>query len=346
MTGQELAARLWSGELGLAGDALHLLLAPAEAAYGAVVRARGAAYDRGILAATRAAVPVISVGNLAVGGTGKTPFANWLARRLVAAGRRPAILHGGYAADEPALHRGWSPDIPVVVGRDRIATAASAVAAGADTLVMDDGFQHRRLHRDVDIVMVAAERWQRQPHLLPRGPWRESPRALSRADLVVVSRKTAAPAERDAVLRDLQEHGLHVAAVFLSPAGWRPVGAAARPIVPRPPDGGPSLTPTAPDGEVLLVAAVAEPRLVAANARAAGARVAATVTFGDHHTYTKADVAGILERAEGRPIVTTEKDWTKLEPLLTRESVWLLVQEVRVEAGGDVLDGKIAAALS
>jgi tetraacyldisaccharide 4'-kinase len=328
-----LARRLWAGELGGTGALLNAALAPAEAAYGAAVRLRARAYARGLLEVRRVSVPVISVGNVAVGGTGKTPVAHWLAVTLRARGRRPAVLHGGYAEDEPDLHRHWSPDIPVVAEKDRFAGAERAIGAGADVLVMDDGFQHRRLHRDLDIVLVAAERWDESPRLLPRGPWRESRQALRRADLVIVTRKTAtrqgAAAVADAV-RALSPR-LAVANVHLA-AGWRLPGAA-RPAGP-------------PPGAALLVSGLAEPELFADSAALAGARVADRLVFPDHHVYAADDVARIRQAAAGRPIVTTEKDWTKLHHGLGHERVWLLVQGVIIESGGETVTQLLDQALT
>src|SRR5687767_4085944 len=119
-----------------------IALEPLSAVYRAVMSGRRAVYNRGLLRASRIDVPVISVGNLVVGGSGKTPFTRWLIGRLRELGRKPAVLHGGYAADEPALHRRWFPDAIVIEGRDRVAGAREAVARGADAIVLDDAMQH------------------------------------------------------------------------------------------------------------------------------------------------------------------------------------------------------------
>jgi tetraacyldisaccharide 4'-kinase len=325
----ELARRWWAGELGVAGRVLDAALAPAEVLYRTGVRLRAGAYGQGLLEVRRVSAPVISVGNVAVGGTGKTPFAHWVALQLQQRGRRPAMLHGGYADDEPELHRRWSPDIPVVAEKDRVAGAERALASGADALVMDDGFQHRRLHRDLDIVLVSGDRWEDHARLLPRGPWREPLRALARAHLVVVTRKAMTAYAAAAVSTSIAAMfpNVGVAAAHLRPAGWRRPGA------------GGALTPAAaPVAPALLVSALAEPGLFAGNAEQAGATVADRLAFPDHHAYADADVARIRETAAGRPIVTTEKDWTRLQPLLPDEQVWLLVQEVVIERGQDIID--------
>ena len=171
----ELAREVWSGGGGAVGAVLRTILAPAEAGYAAVVAARNGAYDRGWLRSERVEVPVISIGNVSVGGAGKTPFAAWLARWLTDLGRRPAIALRGYGEDEILLHRELNPDVPVFRGKRRVEAARQAVAAGRDAVVLDDAFQHRALARDLDVVLVPVEGWEPRPRLVPRGPWRESP---------------------------------------------------------------------------------------------------------------------------------------------------------------------------
>jgi tetraacyldisaccharide 4'-kinase len=327
-----LARRWWAGELGAGGTLLDAALWPAEMVFRAVAAARNSAYDRGVLSSGAAAIPVISVGNIAVGGAGKTPFTNWLARLLAERGERPAILHGGYAADEPELHRRWSADIPVYAERDRRKAAAEAVSTGATVLVLDDAFQHRRLRRDLDIVLVSAERWSAAPRLLPRGPWREGPAALQRADLVVVTRKAASAAQALDVARQVKVFCARGSVrVHLRPAGWL-LG-----------DGTPA---DAPGDAALLVAGVAEPTLLAASAREAGATLAGELLFGDHHDYTAADAERIVAAAAGRAIVTSEKDWVRLERWLRGADVRVLRQDVIVEEGAELLEACLDKLLS
>jgi tetraacyldisaccharide 4'-kinase len=324
---RQRVARWWAGEYGLAGRLAQAALLPAEVLYRAALASSNRAYDSGWLGTSRLPVPVVSVGNLAVGGTGKTPVAAWVAAALRKKGLRPALLHGGYAADEPALHRSWNADIPVFVGRDRVTTGRRAVAGGALSIVLDDGFQHRRLARDVDVVLIAAETWTAEPSLLPRGGWREGPRALSRATLVAVTRKTASAAEAATVARRVE-----------SIAGDRPVAVIALEAREwRRPDGSAGLPP----GDAFAVAAIARPEAFLANARAAGAVVAGARFFPDHHPYGARDAAAIFRDARNRAIVTTEKDWVKLRDHLDPGQVWLLVQSVEPEVGADALDAAL-----
>ena len=318
-----LLARAWAPE-GAGPRLIAPLLIPAEALYRAVILLRNLAWDREWATAVRSAIPVISVGNIAVGGAGKTPFSAWLAAQLRSRGERPAILHGGYAADEPALHRRWNPDIPVFEGRDRIESAAAAHRQGATVAVLDDGFQHRRLARDLDIVLIAAETWTRTRSLLPRGPWREPAASLRRAGLVVVTRKSADSATARRVAADLASLAPSVpqAVAAIEPAGWQATGPAG----------------TLPDGPCIAVAGIAAHASFLANARAAGAAVEHALIFGDHHAYTPADARRILAEAAGRCIVTTEKDAIKLHALLPHAPIRALLQGVRVETGADILE--------
>ena len=171
---------------GLARFFLSLLSIP----YALVVWLRNVLYDHKVLRSHHAAVPVICVGNISCGGTGKTPTVIALVRMLRAAGHRPAILTRGYKgsdempADEVLIFNRALPDIPVVVGPDRVASAKMAeVDHDIDVLVMDDGFGHRRLARDLDIVLLAEP--PTNVRLLPRGLYREPASSLSRADIVL-----------------------------------------------------------------------------------------------------------------------------------------------------------------
>ena len=325
-----LARRWWAGELGVAGTALDVTLAPAEAAYRLGVNLRNRAYDRSMLASTVASLPVISIGNIAVGGTGKTPFTSWLARHLARRGEIPAIVHGGYAQDEPELHRTWAPDIPVFVDRDRVRAAGLAHAAGATVVLLDDAFQHRRIRRDLDIVLISVERWSDTMRLLPRGAWREPPAALERADVIVCVRKTAAVAEAVSVARAVAERfDRPVMRVQLHAAGWQREGAPAG----------------APTGPCLLVAGLADPGLFVTNARDAGAQVTTELLFPDHHEYDDADAARIRAAAAGRTIITSAKDWVKLRGRIDTAQALVLTQEVVIEEGEPLLEAALGRVL-
>ncbi len=323
----DVVTRWWAGELGGAGRALDVVTAPVELMFRGVTTVRNALYEGGALERTKLTVPVVSVGNLAVGGAGKTPVTAWLAGSLHAAGRRPAVLHGGYADDEPALHREMNPQVPVHAGRDRVATGRAAIAEGADILVLDDAFQHRRLARDLDIVLVAAESWHRGRRALPRGPWREDVSALARADWVIVTRRTAtleaaratAAAIRSAVASP------RIGIVCLRARTWMHDGELAAP----------------PPQAALAVAAIATPDAFVLNAHGAGAATKAVAFFPDHHEYSAMDAESILRAAGASPIITTAKDWVKLRRVLPASRVWVLEQSVEPEDDAEILLGEV-----
>src|SRR5690242_4446166 len=173
-------------------------LIPLAGAYWTVMKLRAA---RARADAVRLPLPTIAVGNLSVGGTGKTPLAAWIAAYCAARGRTPGILLRGYGGDEPLVHRRLVPEAVVVANPDRVAGAVAARAQGARVLVLDDAYQLLGVGRDLNIVVVSAESAAASPWPLPAGPWREGRDALKRADLIVVTRK-AASAEAAAALAE------------------------------------------------------------------------------------------------------------------------------------------------
>lgn len=315
--------RLWEGGGGAGGRVLGALLTPAELVFRVAVRTRDVTYRFGLLDSHAPPIPAISVGNITVGGTGKTPMVRWLVRQLLARGWTPGILHGGYADDEPELHRRWFPELPVVADRDRLRGAGVAMEEGADVLVLDDAFQHRRFGRDLDIVLVAAETWTSRARLLPRGAYRESPDSLRRADVVVVTRRsadqgTAARVEQEAARRS----GGQTARVHLRPGAWLAGDGSPRRTAP---------------GEAVAVAAIGRPGDFFDQAVSRGARLRDAIAFRDHHRYTPEDAAGLAGLAAGGPLVTTAKDAVKLAPLLPGADLWILEQGVAFESGRDWL---------
>jgi len=336
MSLREWVPRWWEGEAGAIGRVADVVLAPAEAAFRGLVAVRNRGYDHGHVAAEVAPIPVISVGNVAVGGAGKTPVAAWIASRLQAWGREPAIALRGYGEDEVLVHRELNPTIPVYAAARRIEAVRSAAAAGRDCAVLDDGFQHRALARDLDVVLVAAEGWTPAPRLLPRGPWRESPEALSRADLVLVTRKSARVAERDRVVGERGERlGVRVAAAHLAPARLRPLHPGRR-----------TREVAALQGrKVLAVAALASPRPFIHHLEAGGATVE-PMLLRDHHEFSDADAAAIAARSPDLRIVMTLKDAVKLRGRLGPEvDAWVLHQSLAIELGEDIIDAALRRAL-
>jgi tetraacyldisaccharide 4'-kinase len=152
---------------------------------------RGLAYRRHWLPSHDLPLPTVAVGNLTVGGSGKTPVAIWIARHYVRNGLKPGILLRGYGGDETQVHRRSVPEATVVADPDRVAGASRALAQGAQVLVLDDAFQRLDVRRDLNIAVVAAETTRAVRWPVPAGPWREGLEALERADAVIVTRKRA-----------------------------------------------------------------------------------------------------------------------------------------------------------
>ena len=183
--------------------------------YRSAIDLRNFLYDEKWIPTHRAALPVISVGNLTTGGTGKTPFVAWLVQQLKSHGRRPAIVSRGYRTSSESTHAGNDeqqlleqlvPGTPHRQQRDRIASVQQLAATNeADIVVLDDGFQHRRLQRDLDLVLIDATVPWGYDHLLPRGLLREPHSSLHRADLVIVTRvDQVTVAERQRLQREIR----------------------------------------------------------------------------------------------------------------------------------------------
>ncbi len=314
------------------------LLLPLTPLYAAVVRARAAAFARGWAKVHRLPVPVISVGNITFGGTGKTPTVIALVRELAGLDRRPAVLtrgHGrrGHAplvvigpeleqsavetGDEPLEMARRLPGVPVVVDADRVRGGREAVRRGADVLVLDDGFQHLRVARDVDLVLLdAGDPWGGD-RLPPRGRLREPVSALSRASAVLITKVSRRSVELVAAITD------RVRRV----AGELPVLAAElRPTRVHTPDGWQPIDVLA-GRRVLAFAGLGRPSGFAALLEDAGADIVGTCWFADHHRYTADELHRVVSEAERDAAVpvTTGKDAVKLPK---NEGVWEVETEM------------------
>lgn len=308
--------RLVDGSARGAGPAAgRLVLAGLAVPYGLAVAVRNAAYDHGLLHRVTAPVPVVSVGNLTLGGTGKTPLVAWIAARLAAAGRRPAIVSRGYAArpgetsDEAAELALLVPGVRHEADRDRPAAAARAVAHGADVIVLDDGFQHRRLARDLDIVAIDATDPFGCGRLFPRGLLREPIAGLARAGGFVLTRADAVDPPGRAAIRRAVERARGGAAVMVwaeavhRPAGLRLFSGATRPL------------DVLRGRRIFAFAGIGNPTGFRRTLAAVGAEIAGCRWFADHHAYDEADLAQVAAagRAAGCDLlVTTLKDLVKV----------------------------------
>ena len=322
--------RVWWGT-DLASAVARAALWPVERVYAAAVGARGLLYDAGWLPAHRAAIPTVSVGNAMVGGTGKTPVAAWIARRLKERGSRPAIVLRGYGDDEPTVHRVLNPDVAVIVDADRVRGIARAAADGADIAVLDDAFQHRRARRAVDLVLISADRWTDNRRLLPAGPWRESLGSVRRATMVIVTRKAASEEMIDAVYAKLARVAPSVPRVA--------VCLALRELVQAAPDDAHmvNMMPLSAlaGRRVHLIVGVADPQSLVRQLEALGARVDATV-YPDHHGFGDEEIARFLHALTDDALaVCTLKDAVKLRSRWPRQAppVWYVSQQLIVERG-------------
>ena len=341
VTARDLVQALWFGD-GPAARTGRVALAPLGFAFSGIARLRGRLYDAGLAHSTEPMLPAIAVGNLTVGGTGKTPIAAELVRRLLAAGARPAVVLRGYGDDEPAVHRTLNPEAIVVADPDRLAGVAKGAAEGADVAVLDDAFQHRRIRRQADVVLVSADQWRDGARLgLPAGPWREPLEALRRAALVVVTRKAAGDERVHAVLRAVGRAapGRPLAVVRLEPAALRSPW----------PEQAPAALSMVAGRRVLAATAIGDPAAFLRQLDRLGASVVSR-TWPDHHAFSDADVSELVRAAaEADLVLCTLKDAVKLAPRWPRAGpgLWYVSQAVTFERGEsqlqDLLDRLIAS---
>ncbi|HLY52865.1 MAG TPA: tetraacyldisaccharide 4'-kinase, partial [Steroidobacteraceae bacterium] len=297
--------RLWYGDS--AGTALLLPLAWA---YGAVSGLRRQAYRSGLLRARRLTRPVVVVGNLTVGGTGKTPLTIWLAQQLSAARLRVGIVSRGYGrqgagvrsvqgdsdwrdvGDEPVILARRT-GCPTMVGADRVAAARTLIARGAEVILADDGLQHLRLGRDCSIVVIDGSRGFGNGRLLPAGPLREPAAALRRADIVIVN---GAPVHGSLGGGALAQGALSMQLV-------------AQPAVRLDGRAGSAGLGAFRGRRVHAVAGIGNPQRFFSELRSQGIEVIAH-PFPDHHPFTARELAF----ADELPVLMTEKDAVKCAP--------------------------------
>jgi tetraacyldisaccharide 4'-kinase len=316
-------------------------LAPAAWLFGGAVAARNALYDSGALRAIDLGLPTVSVGNLSVGGTGKTPVTAWVAGQYARRGLKPGILLRGYRGeDETLVHRVLTPAAAVVADPDRVRGAERARDGGAKVLILDDGFQHRRAKRDLDVVLVAAEEG-RAHRLLPAGPLREGRQALERAQVLVVTRKVLSREEAADVATAWSDGLDHLLIVVAELAARELVAVHAEPGAPPR-----TMALSALAGQdVLSFSAVGAPEAFEAQLVTHGIRVRTAIRFADHHAFTERDAATLVDRAHGvAAAVCTLKDAVKLQGRWPRGGppLWYLSQAVTVEWGAEEFSARLA----
>jgi tetraacyldisaccharide 4'-kinase len=327
----------WTGRTA-GGRALRAALVPAAIAYGAGTAVRNRLYDAGIFAARRVPARVISVGNLTVGGTGKTPTTLWLAERLRARGARVGIVARGYRKERPGVvvvgesgrplveaREGGDEAVllarrfagPVVTGERRAEAAGFACARfGLDAIVLDDGFQHRALARDADLVLLAGDEAVQWP--LPAGPLREWASGLARADAVLAVDGQASGAPDRPLF-----HGRLRPTAFVRVDGDAWVEEPLASLAGR---------------EVIALAGIARPERLGVALVRAGAAVRDTLRFPDHHAYGADDVATIARATRAATVVATEKDLAKLGGVPGLEELRALRVSLEVERGDALVE--------
>jgi tetraacyldisaccharide 4'-kinase len=327
----------WKGVLLLP---LYLFSIP----YGWAVRIRACCYARGFAKTNRLSCPVISVGNITVGGTGKTPLVVALAKGLMERGIPTAVLSRGYrrsrdagcvvsdgrsirlsleeSGDEPYLMARSLPEIPVLVGKDRFASGQTALETfQVRGMILDDGYQHLSLHRDLDIVLIDSQAGLGNGFLLPRGALREAPHQIRRAQVVLLTK-----VERLEDCRGIETfvRRIHPASVIFH-SRYKPMGLIGL--------RGEKAEVKALQGKsVLAFCGVARPESFRILLKKLGAEILREIFFEDHHAYTQEDLRRIEKEAGGADaVVTTEKDMVKLQNLHTDgPALWALQIEMKL----------------
>lgn len=312
------------------------LLALGALLYGAAVRAAGFAYRKGWLKVHRLAVPVVSVGNLTWGGTGKTPLVIHLGRALRQRGRRVAVLTRGYGADETALLKERLSPVPVLAGADRVASGLAAIRnTGAEVILLDDGYQQWRLKKDLEILTVDAASAFGNGRLIPWGCLREPPAAAGRADVIVLTRADLNPRAIAPLKKRFRELNPRAAIFTASLTPQKLVRWRSGEILPC------SYLAGKP---VCTLAGIAGPRQFERTVENLGAVPALRRRAMDHHPYRAGEMAALFDRCRRQGvdrIVTTAKDAVRIPPLLKNRpplnsgEIELLVLEVELKLDPD-----------
>ncbi len=291
-------------------------LSAIEIPYEALVRLRNYGYDNSILTAKKVSAPVISVGNLTLGGTGKTPLVAWLAHWFARHNKKPAIISRGYKAksgqlsDEAAELKILLPTVLHVANKRRIIAAKDAVAKGSDVLLLDDGFQHRQLRRDLNLVAIDATDPFGCNRLFPRGLLREPLKGLQRADALFLTRTDQVSIKtkneiKEQCVRLTESHDKPWIETEHRPSNLRLIDGTTQPLE------------TLQNKRILSLSAIGNPAAFNKTLATIGHEPVASLTFPDHHTYATDDIHRISEKAESveaEIIVTTLKDLVKLPP--------------------------------
>ena len=305
--------------------------------YGSVMSRRNRRFDQG-RGVSNCGRPVISVGNISLGGTGKTPMVRWIVEHLATMEHRPAIVTRGYGArpgqdaDEVMEYRDAIPELPIFVGGDRVAVLQRELpnCPEVDCIVMDDGFQHRRLHRDLDLVLVSAHESLDRGAVVPAGRLRERPEGLARADAVIVTGSRTIDPTLSARIESL--HGC-------PPVAWCGHSWSGLTVI----EAG-STREVEIDWlhgrRVVVRLGIGSPETVRSQLRVLGAMVVSERPARDHQPFTQAEAAFLSDVLDADAIVMTSKDWVKARDVLDLDRLQVPVVVPQLELR--FLDGEAA----
>jgi tetraacyldisaccharide 4'-kinase len=340
---------------GATAVAMRGMLALAELPYTWIVRRRNARYDSGANHVHRANVPVISVGNLTLGGTGKSPMVEWVVRELNQR-KKVGIISRGYRAkdglNDEALELAWKlPGVPHIQNPDRLAAARRAIGEfGCEVLVLDDAFQHRRLARDLDIVLLDALEPFGFERVFPRGTLREPVEGLSRAHVIALSRADLITAEERSSLRG------RVATISPS-ATWIEVVHAPVELVAYRDVNNPCESPAPRQPlehlrrqRVLAFCGLGNPAGFRHTLTTCGYEIVGFQEFPDHYHYGQADLDGLDAEAQRRnvaAIVCTQKDLVKIRRgRLGDRPLWAVQVGIEFISGRQALQDRLMSAVT
>lgn len=313
-----------------------LILYAASLIYGLAVVLRSILYKLHIFNARKAPLKVISVGNVTLGGTGKTPFTILLAKILEEdLKKNVCILIRGYGWDEQEMLRRNVADVPVLVGQDRFRSSNRAVRLyGSDTAILDDGFQHWELVRDLNIVLIDSRNPFGNGHLFPRGVLREPKRSLRRADIIVFTKNNAPAASMESFRKEISAISNGATILEAAHVPKYLYEGRARNIYDL---------PTVKTKRVILLSSIGDPSYFEETVIGLGADVIEHIKFPDHHDYRKKDIERVTARCDERHfdfVITTEKDIVKLNRLglfIGSYKVLTLAIEMQILSGKESL---------
>lgn len=295
-------------------------------------------YSKGDNIPEKVAVPVISVGNITLGGTGKTPFAMYLADHFLSRGFSPAILIRGYGNDEDRMLRDELDGVKVFSGRDRVKNASSAVVQGSDIIILDDAFQHRKINRDVNILMLDASCPFGNGHIFPRGILREPISALGRADIIVLTK-----------INKIDEYAKEVLVKKLTTmASGKPIVMMRHSAVSLKDVTGSMYAPKEIEfKKVCLLSGIADPEYFSFLVKEQKANISMRYDFPDHYAYKQRDIDIINRKCKQQnveTIITTAKDYIKIKELDVsdiEDRLFIMNIGVDIVSGKENLDARL-----